>query len=357
MYFSTECVIRLVLLIGLTGVHLRCTESQEIAIGEILNSLTRQEAAIDDLNFEYVCRHYPGHVEKDPPVSVTVGRWIKTKDNRERIERSRDEDSATRWEEVAVFNGRHHMTRDNQLHGSGTIGTAGGGFFSISESPKAFGLLIQTPFGDLGLDSYLSRYRDKINIQDFGAGVVEITGPSSMGDPNERLKILVDRRFGYRPIKIEFSDSEGIYTRYVIPNYRSFTIDDKVVWLPEKGYWYGFDPESRTPSSLMSFSATSIKMNTLPEHEVFVLTYPQGSLILNTDMGESFYATRNTTIEDAPMFSNVKLSLSDHDKQLVSETLIEPSKLRLLLIVLFAMLTGLTAWTVTRFRKNRKIGI
>jgi hypothetical protein len=107
----------------------------------------------------------------------------------------------------------------------------------------------------------------------------------------------------------------------------------------------------------MSFSATSIKMNTLPEHEVFVLTYPQGSLILNTEMGESFYATRNTTIEDAPMFSNVKLSLSDHDKQLVSETLIEPSKLRLLLIVLFAMLTGLTAWKVTRFRKNRKIGI
>jgi hypothetical protein len=287
---------------------------------------------------------------------VFLGRWIKRKDNCERIERIRDIGNDKLWEEVAVFNNRYHMTRDNQSHGSGTIGTTGGGFLSISESPKAFGLYLLTPFGDLSFAKYLARYRSKIALNVLEDGKVKIEGPFPVDDPNGRLVIEVDRSFGYRPTKIDFFDGEGIYSKFVVSEYRSFGLGDTVVWLPNKGAWYGFDPELRTPSTLMTFSATSIDVNSLPTDDSFVLTYPQGALLLNTDTGESFYASRDTNFEDVPMFANAKISLSEHYAKLTSERLETPSKTRASVIVFLVAIVLFSLWFVRRVQFNRESG-
>lgn len=111
----------------------------------------------------------------------------------------------------------------------------------------------------------------------------------------------------------------------------------------------------------MRYVAEEIHVDRHPEQSAFVLTYPKGALILNTDTGEGRFLTQDTVTADVPQFKGKTTSFEQHDAERNRRAMAASSEVRLDKLFLIFVANGLAvaafgAWFLLRRRARRRRG-
>tara|TARA_R110002111_G_scaffold262869_1_gene342122 strand:- start:33063 stop:34148 length:1086 start_codon:yes stop_codon:yes gene_type:complete len=274
--------------------------------------LEQQNQAWNDLSVNYICEGWT--LEPDGKwkwYESLVLRWSVTQAGWERILRSRPESS---WVEEASFNGEYSMTFDSQQEGSAGFGHQVASFLNITDSPKIYGLYVTgLELGrPVSVAEYLKMESAQVKVLSQTGNLVVVAGddPFAVG---VHLKLTLDSNYGYRPIEIEVRDQRGLLSTYKDIEYEKFTGTRGDFWFPRKGSWYGVNPEERSPGIRMDYKLTNIKIDQNSVKEDFQLTYPKGTLLLNTDTGETTYALEEVRLEDLIGETGKTISMEQHD--------------------------------------------
>ncbi|QDV50729.1 hypothetical protein [Gimesia fumaroli] len=299
-------------LLSLFSVIATADEKNDI-LAEAAAELERQNQAWDDLTVEYSCEDWIPDDKGEWKLHETLMlRWAVTQSGWERILRSRSESA---WTEEAAFNGEYYMTYDSQQQGSAGVGHQISSFLNITYSPKIFGFFVTGL--ELGQPVSVAEFLQmeashaKVLSEKENLVIVEGDDPLAVGI---RLKLTLDAKYGYRPIEIEVRDQHGLLSTYKDIEYEQFTGKRGTFWFPRKGSWYGVNPEDRSPGTRMDYSLIKMEVDQNPEKQDFQLTYPKGTLLLNTDTGETTYAAAVVNLEDLIGDKGKTISMEQHDK-------------------------------------------
>ncbi|QDU50244.1 hypothetical protein [Gimesia panareensis] len=300
----------------LSAVSVHAADENQNLLQQAAAELERQNQAWDDLNVEYTCEDWLPDSQGDWKLhEVLTLRWAVTQSGWERILRSRAESA---WMEEATFNGEYYMTYDSQQQGSAGIGHQISSFLNITYSPKVFGLFVTGL--ELGQPVSVAEFLQmesahaKVVEKKDNLLIVEGDDPLAVG---VGLKLTLDEKYGYRPIEIVVRDQHGLLSTFKDIEYEQLTGKRGKFWFPRKGSWYGVNPEDRSPGSRMDYALTDIKVDQNPGKEKFQLSYPKGTLLLNTDTGETTYASAEISLEDFLGEPTGKtISMEEHDRKL-----------------------------------------
>ncbi len=277
------------------------------------SELERQNQAWDDLSIKYNCEEWiPDSKEQWKLNHSLLLRWSVAQSGWEKILRAR---SGNSWTEAASFDGEYYMTYDSQHEGSAGFGHRISPFLNISDSPKIFGLFVTGL--ELGQPVSVAEFLKmesahvKVLKQANNLLIVEGDDPLAVG---VRLKLTLDSNFGYRPIKIEVRDDRGLLSTYKDIEYEQFAAKRGTFWFPRKGSWHGVNPEDRSTGARMDYSLTNMVIDQNPVKEDFQLTYPTGTLLLNTDSGVTTYAAAEVSLQDLIGDTNKIISMEEHDR-------------------------------------------
>lgn len=298
----------------------RLCAQEAITVADIGKAIATQETSWDDLSaeslFELWVPKADTWVIQDRWVQC---RWVVTSDGRERVTRQHPTGGGVRrtgkWIEEASFNGEIYMSSSNQNDGSGSVGHQVEQFLGMSHSPKAFGLYVTgLEIGrPISLGQFLALPEAQVQIVARSDDSIVVRGNDPMA-VGMTLTMRLDKEFGYRPSRIELRDAKGILTIFDEIEYQNLSTARGAMWFPTKGVWRGFHPTTRTEVSQLRYRLTRIDVDRHPSADEFVLTYPKGAMLLNTDARETIYLTADTSARDAPLFKGKTMSLEEHDR-------------------------------------------
>ena len=281
----------------------------------VIDGLEHQDHAWNDLRATFSCTYYFGDSDKGFTLSRRHAMvWARTQDGWERLRRltTKSGTNGKDWVEEAAHQGSFYMGMDSQGSGSGTIGHSPNSFLQTDESPKRFGLYIVAG-QHMTVGEYLKEFRSEMQLLPQEKGCLVVTGPDPFSDEG-RITLWFAPELGYRPKEISLSDSRGTYTTFKVNAYTENITNKGKFWFPKSAIWEGYDPTTRTIDSRMQYELDSLAIDQFPNQTEFVLSYPEGALLLNTDTGETIYTSRATEPSDAPLFEDVRLSMAEHDR-------------------------------------------
>lgn len=275
--------------------------------------LEKQNQAWDDLAVEYRCESWVPDSQGQRKLDETLLlRWSVTQSGWERIRRVRPENP---WIEEACFNGEYSMTYDSQQAGSAGVGHQISHFLNITDSPKIFGLFVTgLELGQpVSIAKFLKMESAHVKVLEQTGSLVIVEGDDPMAE-GVRLNLTLDANFGYRPIEIEVRDERGLLSTYQEIEYEKLRGKRGDFWFPRKGSWQGVNPEDRSPGTRMDYILTNITIDQSPEQQDFQLTYSKGTLLLNTDTGETRYAAAEVGLGDLINDTGKTISMEEHDR-------------------------------------------
>lgn len=328
--------------------------AEPLTLKSLSDSVNAQDRKWEDLTIDYRCDIAPTDLKV--PRSKYQLRWVVTRDGMERVTRKSQQQDGTGHLEEAAYDGRHYMTFDSQRVGSGSVGQQIAQFLSQSLSPKRFGLYVtgQEVGKPITLGQWLTMPESHCKIESQSDDEVTVFGADPMAK-GMSLKLVLAKKFNYRPIRLELSDDKGLLTVIDNLNYRAVTANGSTIWFPSRGEWHGFDPATRKVVSVVHYTLTNVEVDRHPNPDEFVLQYPAGCLLLNTDTSETYYTTAATTTSDPPAFTRKLMSMAEHDR--LPDTAIVPtsewSSLRLVSIVLTTAVMICLAMLLARRRYAR----
>ena len=167
------------------------------------------------------------------------------------------------------------------------------------------------------------------------------------------FQLWLDPSVGYRPREIELFWKKGLLSRFEVGEYLECQGAKGRFWFPKKGVWLGGIKEDGSFDTRNEYQLREIEVDRRPDRSEFVLTYPKGTLVVNTDTGESGYLTEDATVQDAPLFGGKLMSLEEHDRLLAEQESAKGTQQRrgiglLLGAVAVAALCGLLLWLLAR---------
>ncbi len=286
-------------------------------VAEIAAEIARQDTAWEDLEVRYRCRT-SSFTEKAAWEEQTnlLMTWILTQQGWQRVRRESRTASGGTWVEEASFDGEFYMSGDSQSVGSGAFGHQRERFLYNSNVPRMFGLTVT---GDelsqpvSAAEFLLSKESNVVLEESDGGNLIVAKGADPMA-VGVTLELTLDPKIGFRPRKLVIADKRGLLSVYTDLEYQQYTGAQGKFWFPIHGVWNGFSPDKRAEVSRMTYQASEVLVDTRPARDKFILTYPAGALILNTDTGDSFYLTADSNTADVPGFVGKRMSLPDHDR-------------------------------------------
>lgn len=286
-------------------------------VAEIAAEIARQDSAWQDLEVRYQCSTScfteKNQWEEQPHLLMT---WLLTQKGWQRVRRERVTASGGRWVEEASFDGEFYMSGDSQSVGSGAFGHPRERFLYNSDVPRMFGLAVtgNELSQPVSVAEFLLSTESNVVLEKSELGnliVVKGADPLAVG---VTLELTLDPQIGFRPRKLVIADKRELLSVYTDLEYQQYTGAQGNFWFPIHGVWKGFSPDKRTEVSRMTYQASEVLVDTKPARDKFILTYPSGALILNTDTGDSFYLTGDSNTADVPDFVGKRLSLQEHDR-------------------------------------------
>jgi len=303
-----------ILILGLAFQHVATVWADVPTRDVMAAELRRQDAAWDDLDvhyrFESEIRTDNGTWKTDPVLRL---RWLQTQQGWQRVRRERDVESGV-WVEEASHDGEFFMAGDSQGVGSGSIGHQTERFLYNSYVPRLFGLAVTGQ--ELGQPLSVAEFlmSEGVSVRPGDQGRIHVEGPDPFAE-GVTLALELDPALGYRPVQLRIFDKKGPLSTYDDLRYRKLKGERGEFWFPESGIWKGIDPRDRSDASRLTYRADEIHVDTKPTRSDFILTYRTGTLLLNTDTGETIYLTADSTPADAPHFQGKRMSLAEHDRQ------------------------------------------
>jgi len=176
------------------------------------------------------------------------------------------------------------------------------------------------------------------------------------------LKLTLDADYGYRPIEIEVRDERGLLSTYKEIEYEKHAGKRGDFWFPRKGSWYGVNPEDRSPGTRMDYTLTNIAIDQSPDQQDFQLTYPEGTLLLNTDTGETRYAAAEVGLGDLINATGKTISMQEHDRMAARNPQGAPEQLAentnwmtIVFVNLGIILLFIIAAFLVKFRRHKSV--
>ncbi|MEI8383177.1 MAG: hypothetical protein WCJ09_23870, partial [Planctomycetota bacterium] len=230
--------------------------------------------------------------------------------------RERSTASGGTWVEEASFDGEFYMSGDSQSVGSGAFGHQRERFLYNSNLPRMFGLAVT---GDelsqpVSVAEFLLSKESNVVLEESEDGKLIVAKGADPMAVGVTLELLLDPKIGFRPRKLVIADERGLLSVYADLEYQQYAGTHGKFWFPIHGVWKGFSPDKREEVSRMTYHANEVLVDTKPARDKFVLIYPSGAMILNTDTGDSFYLTGDSNTADVPNFDGKRLSLPEHDR-------------------------------------------
>ncbi|MFO1043873.1 MAG: hypothetical protein U0941_18990 [Planctomycetaceae bacterium] len=285
---------------------------------EIAAEITRQDLAWDDLEvrYQFDAKYLTDDDQWQDQPQLRM-KWILTKGGWQRVRRERDKSSGETWVEEASFDGEYYMSGDSQSAGSGAIGHQNERFLYNSNVPRMFGLAVTGVELSMPVSvaEFLTSKTSAVVVEEAGDGLLLIVKGADPMAVGVMLELHLDPTVGYRPRKMVISDEQGLLSIYSDLEYQKCEGSRGHFWFPVHGVWRGYSPRNRVEVSRTTYHAQEVLVNTNPDRDKFVLTYPSGALLLNSDTGESFYLNSDSTTADVPNFAGKRLTLWDHDRQ------------------------------------------
>ena len=326
---------------------------------EIAAEIKQQDRAWDDLEIRYqVDTQYLTNDQRWEDQPQLRMNWILTQSGWQRVRRERDTSSKRVWVEEASFNGDYYMSRDSQSAGSGAFGHQIERFLYHSNVPHMFGLAVSGVELSMpvSIADFLTSEESEVALEDSADGGLIIARGNDLMAKGVKLELHLDPAVGFRPRKTVISDANRLLSIYADLKYQKCQGKSREFWFPVHGVWKGFRPGQENEVSRVTYRAQDVRVNVSPSRDRFVLTYPSGSLLLNTDTGDSFYLNSDTTTADVPFFAGKKITLAEHDldreNEMRSETLQNvPSRrsflflvINLIVLVTVVFILGIWKW-------------
>ncbi len=303
-------------------------------INAIADALRRQDHAWDDLTVSYKAELWtPSSGGSYQYAHTTRFRWVITSQRWEKITRitpggpGRAEGESD-WEETVAFNGELYMGRDSQNQGSGTIGRKVNNLLNDAISPKTFGLVVtgQEISQPISPANFLTMKKANAKVVRTERTQVIVRGDDPVAE-GYTLNLWLDPAMGYRPVQIESRDRKGLHSLIGELTYRCVKGARGDFWFPVSGILHGVKSATREFGNQVHYHLENLETDRHPSRDEFLLTYPKGALILNTDTGKSGYLTAATTKDDLPEFKGKLMSVAEHDQQKERERIAPGGKL------------------------------
>lgn len=336
-------------------------EESKSLLKKAASELEKQNQAWDDLAVKYRCEYWVpdsrGQWKLDKRLSL---RWSVTQSGWERILRARSENP---WTEEASFNGEYSMTYDSQQAGSAGVGHQVSHFLNITDSPKIFGLFVTgLELGQpVSIADFLKMEATHAKVIKQVGALVIVEGDDPLAE-GVRLKLTLDANYGYRPTEIEVRDERGLLSTYKEIEYEKLAGKRGDFWFPRKGSWQGVNPDDRSPGTRMDYTLTNITIDQNLDQQDFQLTYPEGTLLLNTDTGETRYAAAEVGLGDLINDTGKTISMQEHDRlaarnpQGVPEQLAEkPNWMTIVFVNLGIILLFILAAFLVKSRRHKSV--
>lgn len=359
-----DIAIRGFLRLALSLAVLNCTADLWATVppvGEIAAEITRQDTAWEDLEvrYQFDATYFTDKEqwEDQPQLRMT---WMLTQGGWQRVRRERNKASGEAWVEEASFDGEYYMSGDSQSAGSGAIGHQNERFLYNANVPRMFGLAVTGVELSMPVSvaEFLTSKESNVVLEESEDGKCIVAKGDDPMAAGVMLELLLDPSVGFRPRKMVISDENGLLSVYTDLDYRKCTGASGDFWFPIHGVWKGFSPGKRVEVSRMTYHAHEILVNTKPGRDKFVLTYPSGALLLNSDTGESFYLTSDSNVEDVPNFAEKRLTLWEHDRlqekksRSTTRQMRTSGRISLIVINLLVMVAVIAFLVVWNYRKQ-----
>lgn len=312
-------------------------------ITTIAAALQRQDQAWDDLDVRYVCEWSSLDHEGQWRFTKRIQyHWVITKAGWEQFSIYRPgTGSKPGYVETLSFNGEYFMTRSTQGNGSGTVGHEWNRLINHPDHIKKLGLAVaglelNQP---LSVAAFLTWKAANARIERFENGLVVVKGDDPFADEHQ-IWLWLDPAAGYRPRVIEFSDQKGLMARIEQIKYERFSATRGEFWFPVEGTWNTVRWDTRAVEGRCHYRVLQVSIDKKPNRDAFTLTFPKGTLLVNTDTQEAGYLETDSGVQDIPHMKGKLISLTEADARLRPQNWESPLTVW---VVLAAMNVGLLA--------------
>jgi hypothetical protein len=312
-----------------------------VSLEEIAEVISDQRRCWKGLMVKYRCNEI-SLPKDDQWYRESLVTWISDRGGRERIRveligASSDILVKLPWVQEAAFNGEYSTSWDSQSQGSGEVSSQVNPFMLELRPPRQFFTICGASIGiPVEVDEYLISHRSLIERVVKNAESIEFIGRMCHTD-EDRIRFRLDPLQGYQMVFLEKFDKRGLLSIYEIGELRKFVSKNGEFWFPSRATWTGVDPGTRGPDYRMDCQLEQLLVDQELDDDAFAISYPPGTLLLNSDTGEGFYIERQTDVSDVPDFIGKKVSVAEYFERSSGSNL-EPKRRYFLITILVMIL-------------------
>jgi hypothetical protein len=280
---------------------------------QIAAELRRQDRAYNDITVTYVRTSFVGN-DRSTPYYKTRWTWMRSADGYERVDLWREGKEVVKpYREAASYLGDLGMTFDGQAQTGGGIGAGVYGYIGDPEVPRIYGMVLEG--SELGLPITYAEFLVHPHAACVAKrvdGLIEVQGKAVQTE-GRRYRLLLDPKFGYRPVRIEEYDYDKLHVVHKDIAYQEFTGKRGSFHFATRATCEVFRDGRMSGNGV--HEVEQIQVDRGLKRDDFVLTFPRGALVLNYDSGVNGYLIADSKPGDEKNFFAGKLiSIAEHDR-------------------------------------------